>query len=425
MKSVGIIAEYNPFHSGHAYQIQEAKRRSGADCAVIAMSGALVQRGMPASFPKRFRAVQAVRGGADLVLELPCVYSSQSAEAFASGAVKTLLQSGVDALSFGVETDSLNEMKRVARILAFEPDSYQEALQSALKEGLKYPAARVSALKKVSPETDLSILESPNNILAIEYLKALYREGALGGEKEIEIYPVRRAGSGYHEKGYEKVHASASQIRSSLYEEKAGYEAYLDTTRPEDLKDAFMRFQDDAFLPVLASRVMTLSLEELGLYPGMGSGLKERLRESVRSGEFFRQPTLDALVKSLMSKNLTESSIRRALLNLVMDLSDMQLRPFRAPFYEPYLRVLSMSDAGRKHLRKLKESEVPVVSNPGLDFERLAPLQKTAWEMEDRACAMQALLLSPPGGAAAQDYGPGSQMRLTPVYVTEKERINR
>ena len=216
MKVVGIITEYNPFHNGHAYQIQEIKKRTGADYVVVAMSGDFVQRGTPAIIDKYARTQMALSCGVNLVIELPTLWATASAEYFAMAGVTLFEKMGcVDILCFGAETDDLPLLSVLAEIIAEEPDGYRELLSVYLKEGLAFPVARGKALcsylkeqeKSASATQEFSsknvvlnldavssILSEPNNILAIEYLKALKRRNS-----SIQPYLLKREGAGYHD----------------------------------------------------------------------------------------------------------------------------------------------------------------------------------------------------------------------------------
>ena len=181
MKTAGIIAEYNPFHTGHEYQINYIKEKLRTDYVVIAMSGDFVQRGTPALFSKYVRAEMALRNGADLVLELPVSISSASAELFARGGIQLLDGLGVtDILCFGSECGDTDALMELAKILAEEPEAFQDALRRNLKDGMTFPKARSMALSAVFPESEKyqQLLFSPNNILGIEYCKAILRENS-------------------------------------------------------------------------------------------------------------------------------------------------------------------------------------------------------------------------------------------------------
>ena len=220
MKIVGIIAEFNPFHNGHR-RIFEKARESGADHIVVVMSGDYVQRGLPAITDKFTRCAYALDQGADLVLELPIYYSLGSAEFFASGAISVLNHLGcVDTLLFGSEYEDISTTMEVAKILLEEPVEYTNQLKKASKEGLSYPAARQKALTSVLPSlSDKSdLIVSPNNILGIEYTKALLRSGSTIGPMTIS-----RSDNGYSSTVLpsEGSFASATSIREILFQKNS------------------------------------------------------------------------------------------------------------------------------------------------------------------------------------------------------------
>ena len=213
MKVVGVIAEYNPFHLGHAFHLAQARRLTGADYVIAAMSGNYVQRGAPAMFDKFTRARAALENGADLVLELPLSTAAGSAEYFASGAVSLLQHTGVVTdLCFGSECGELSLLEYPAKILADEPFAYRELLKRLLKSGAPYPKARAEALRQYDSRISADILKEPNNLLGLEYLKAVRRSGG-----KIRPHTIRRIGSGYHGQQLHDTHpASAGSIRRAL-----------------------------------------------------------------------------------------------------------------------------------------------------------------------------------------------------------------
>ena len=213
MRIVGLIAEYNPFHNGHKYHIEKAKELANADYAVVVMSGNFVQRGAPAIIPKHLRAESALKSGADLVIELPVCYATGTAEQFAYGAVSLLDKLGcVDAICFGSECGDIDSLKNVAQLLCNESDEYKDALQTCLRFGMSFPLARQNALDKLYPNCNYGqLLSEPNNILGIEYLKALYRLGS-----NIEPMTIRREVSHYHDTELQEQFSSASALRGTI-----------------------------------------------------------------------------------------------------------------------------------------------------------------------------------------------------------------
>ena len=248
MKIVGLITEYNPFHAGHLYHMQQARELTGADYCVVLMSGSFVQRGEPAIFDKYRRTKAALLAGADLVLEMPIAFSTASAHEFAAYGVALLSAIGVDAVVFGSECGQIEFLKQAASALNHESAEFQERLRKGLKAGLTYPQARAKALGETQAggtrvenvedfhaNTDVSnshiwssILNSPNNILGIEYLRA-----AEDLHSPMEFYTISREGSGYHEDALsEAKFPSASAIRGIV---RKSYEN-LSADSPASLK---------------------------------------------------------------------------------------------------------------------------------------------------------------------------------------------
>ena len=214
MKIVGLITEYNPFHNGHLHHIREAKRVTGADAAIVVMSGDYVQRGVPAFMPKRLRTEMALKCGASAVFELPVCYATGSAEYFALGAVSLLDSLGiVDAVCFGSECNDLDALSHVADILTREPDDYRSLLKKSLKKGVSFPSARHEAmLEYTRVPAYAALLDDPNNILGIEYLKSLKKLNS-----RMIPFTIQREGAHYHDRVLSPGRlSSASAIRSLL-----------------------------------------------------------------------------------------------------------------------------------------------------------------------------------------------------------------
>ena len=214
MKTVGIIAEFNPFHKGHEYLIRTLKKETGSDYAVIVMSGDYTQRGAPAIFDKYTRTKMALLSGADLVLELPLYYSTSSAEFFAGGAISLLNGlSCIDYLGFGSESGDTSSMRQIASVLADEPSEFADAIKENLKSGMNYAAARSAALSSYL-DTDASLIANPNDILGTEYIKALLIQNS-----PIAPVTIKRIGASYNDDTLSEdsnIFSSARAIRLAL-----------------------------------------------------------------------------------------------------------------------------------------------------------------------------------------------------------------
>lgn len=320
MKTAAIIAEYNPFHNGHAYHIEETKRRTGADRIVILMSGSFVQRGAPAICDKHLRAKAALENGADLVLELPLSYAVGNAEVFASGAVEILDRLGIaDILSFGAETDNLQELTDIASFLNNETDEFKATLKQEMADGKNYAQARAAAIPKINA----ALFSSPNAILGIEYIRALRRRNS-----RIQPFVITRKGAGYHETKLQTsdinvCFASATAIRKVLLSNRADqYMEKLALLTPEcmfeNIKTESARHGllcEDDFSTLLHEKILTQSDEQLIRHPSINEDLANRIRRY--QYQFLSFSGFSDLVKC---KNYTHSRIRRALLEILLDL---------------------------------------------------------------------------------------------------------
>lgn len=353
----GIIAEYNPFHNGHAYQLEQARLLTGCDFLVVVMSGDYVQRGAPAVFDKYTRARMALACGADLVLELPVACSCASAEFFASGAVSLLDGLGcVDFLCFGSESGNLQSLMEPARILAKESPVFQEALRRGLSLGLSFPAARKEAFRACASNPD--ILDLPNNILGIEYLKALLQR-----ESSIKPVTIKREGQGYHDTLLDSGFASASGIRRFLKQEEAPLSALpaLKESLPdpvmEVLKDTLahtLPVWEEDFSMLLRYELLRQSASDLTRYADISPDLGRRLKNCADKFSSFSE--FVALVKT---KDVTYTRITRALFHILLNLTGEDTRNSVAM---PYARILGFRKDHSRILGLLKEnSRIPII----------------------------------------------------------------
>lgn len=362
MQTLGIIAEYNPFHNGHAYQIMAAKKASGATHTLVVMSGSAVQRGSFAVVDKWTRARQAVENGADLVLELPYAYACQSAEAFASGALSLLNDAGCRMLSFGMESPQIEPLVAVARILWEEPPDYQRCLKQGLAEGLSFPAARQQAIATLMCAQSARVLASPNNILAIEYLKAINRQGAA-----IQPIPIKRQSAGYHSQTLHGTFASASAIRKHLMEGQSEMIGACIPYDPAILSPKKWQTRVRGYQDYVLGRLLTMDLGELRKYPGVSEGLEFALHGAVKKWH-----TYEDILKAVSSKRIPQSRIRRILMHLSTEFTTTDFSELTQPVSSPYFRVLAFNRAGRQWIRRLaQESDTPVISNVRSNQTRL------------------------------------------------------
>lgn len=351
MNTVGIVAEYNPFHSGHAYHLQRTKLMLGDDCAAVCvMSGDFVQRGSAAAYNKFARAEAALRCGVDLVLELPLAWSLSSAEGFARGAVGLLDALGqCTHLSFGSECGDIELIKDTAQAL-IDP-AMNAAIKAELGGGIPYAAARQEALRRRDPRL-ASVLDTPNNILAVEYVKAIYNEGA-----RLEPVTVPRFGAGHDEQGSAGP-KSASEIRHRMAE-GANMKEYMPASAAEVFQkeeNAGRGFMTDAALETaILSRLRMLDIETFNRLPDAGGGLGTAIYNAVRE-----ETGLDAIAAAAKSRCYAMSRIRRMIMCAALGVTAGM-----ADGFPPYARVLAANETGRAVLKAAgSTTDIPLITKP-------------------------------------------------------------
>ena len=332
MKTVGIICEYNPFHMGHKKQLDMVRSAYGEDCSIIClMSGSFVQRGMPAIFDKSLRARAAIACGADLVLELPITSALSSAEGFAAGGVR-ILSSLCHSLCFGAENGDASSLMQTARML-LSPE-FSNALHIELDTGKSFPAARQAALERMG--ADASLLINPNDILAVEYCKAI-----LDQNSGLIPFPIHREGC-YHDTAPDPQNPSATAIRNRILNKESFVEFMPEEIR--ELLETAPRFDLSAGERAMLYRLRTMTDEEFEALPYGSEGLWRRLMHASRS-----QASLEDILTAAKSKRYTRSRLDRMVMCAFLGITAQDLE---SPV--PYTRVLAFNDTGRTILKNAK-----------------------------------------------------------------------
>lgn len=377
MKTVGIIAEYNPFHKGHEYQIKKAKEISGADVAVIIMSGNFVQRGEPAIIDKYTRTKMALSCGADVVFELPFIYATASAENFALGAVGLLHFLGVDSICFGSECGDVDLMKTAANTLLNEPQEYKEKLKEALSCGKTFPEARQVAMEGLEGSKALS---NPNDLLGVEYIKALQRF-----RSNMEIYTVKRFGALHND---EQIKAdseiqSATAIRSAIKnasitqnQESFGNVHKIQGQQTMEMiakaipKEAYGVLNDyiskggafadvDDFSNILNYKIYSVIRDDATLlmnYADVSEPIANKITK-IYCNEHFNGK-ISELIARLKTRDLTYTRISRALMHILLDIYVDAYQ-----MMTPYARVLGFNESGQAFLKDIKDKcRIPVIT---------------------------------------------------------------
>ena len=339
MSIVGIVAEYNPLHNGHLYHIKMSKEIADAELVVCAMSGNFVQRGMPAVIPKHFRAKHAVMCGADLVVEIPTVYSVASSDIFAKAGINILEALNCNYISFGSEEGNIDRLKAVSSKLSDERlDSY---IKSFYSEGISYPKAREIAYNEMFNEK-CDLLNKPNNILALEYLKNINRAKPI---------TVKRLGASYNDEKIEdnEDFQSATAIRKSLYE-RSDISSFV----PKDTLDDLIiqsTVDFDKLFSLLKYRILIGEADEFESCPSGGEGLGNKLKNEINNAN-----TLEELIDIIKSKRYTRTRITRLLIQVLLLINREMIS------YDDmgYIKPLAFNKRGAKILNG---SDLMVISN--------------------------------------------------------------
>lgn len=370
MRVAGFVSELNPFHNGHARFINRL-RAAGATHIVTAMSGCFVQRGEAALTDKMLRAEAAVKSGVDLVLDLPVPWALGSAESFARGGVSLLVSFGCDLLSFGCETDDAALLKQTAVMLGSE--KVREATAARMKRGCTYPAALAQTLEAMGEERALHLLETPNNVLAVEYLKALQ---AL--HTDLPVLPVRRTGASHDALLQDGAIQSASAIRALT--DLSAMRPYLPQTVYDVLEKHPGRLLDrQSFETAVLTALRLLPDDAFDRFATDRSGLADRLRKSVRQA-----CSLSQLYELAKTKSLTHAKIRREVMHLFL-----QINPDFEKETPPFARILAANNRGMELLAR-RCCNIPVITKHA-ETAKLDERSQSLYALQCRAGDLYAL----------------------------------
>lgn len=348
-KTVGIIAEYNPFHNGHLYHLQKAKEEANADYCIAVISGNFTQRGETSIVNKWAKAYMAICGGADLVIELPTIYSVSSAENFANGAIKILDSLKiVDSFAFGAEANDIATLNNIANVLYEEPRGYTSILNHELQKGISYPTARENALMMYLNDIKryANILSSPNNILAIEYLKALKVQ-----KSNLKPIMIKRQKVYYNENHIIDNFASATGIRELLRKKeysklkkvvpKSTYQILGQQNQKGELIPGLEKYEKEI---IYTLRKMPAS--EIANLPDVSEGLENAIKNAANNYN-----NLPDLINSIKSKRYTQTRIQRILIYALLGINKKMMNTSKK--VTPYVRVLGFNQNGRKLLSEI------------------------------------------------------------------------
>ena len=349
---LGIIAEYNPFHNGHFYHLQKSKEITGANYCICLISGNFTQRGEPSIVNKWMKAYMALCGGANLVLELPTIYSVSSAENFASGAVKLLSNLGiVDTISFGAECGDLASLNNIANVLYTEPAEYKNILSHELAKGVSYPAAREKAIMMYLNDIKryANILSSSNNILAIEYLKAIKAQ-----KSNLNPLLIKREKVYYNDTRIVDDFASATAIRKMMIQKE--YSQVMKVVPRstfkilgEEFKSGHVILGIEKYEKEIIYKLRMMTIDEIANLPDVSEGLEYTIKKAADSSNNFSD-----LMMQIKSKRYTQTRIQRILIYALLGISKQDMEDSRR--IVPYARVLGFDDKGRNLLSEINNA---------------------------------------------------------------------
>lgn len=355
MRVVGVIAEYNPFHTGHAYHLRQAKALSGADYAVVVMSSAFTQRGEAALLSPAARAQMALACGADAVFALPACWAVRDAEHFALGGVALLKGMGVECISFGAETADVDRLAACARLLEQPDAAFTAALRQGLDAGLPYPAALSAALGD-------ELLASPNNTLAVCYLRAMQRLNA-----NFTVFPVSRQGD-YRATGLDGGYPSATALRGSIHRgDWHTLSAYMPEPALEILRTAALEgrtLRPDALDQALLYRLRTMTDADWAALPDLSEGIGDRLRAAARTAT-----SREALLQAAKTRRYPYARLSRLCTHALLGITARQLAAEPLP---TAAWLLGFRQEARPLLTHLKKSGFPIIGKAADHTEKEA-----------------------------------------------------
>lgn len=377
MKSVGVVVEYNPFHNGHLYHIEQTRKQTNADCIVAVMSGNFLQRGEPALLSKWYRTRMALQGGADIVIELPYAFATQKAETFANGSISILDAIGCKEMCFGSEHGSISDFNKTVTYMKVNEKDFNAKIKHAVKQGYSYPKAASLAYYELEGQETFLDLSKPNNILGYHYVKAIADQHSL-----MKPTTIQRTGAGYHdvELPPENI-ASATSIRKAIFEEEASIDKikpFVPATTIQELQTYLSTFHllhswDDYF-SLLKYKLMTLSTNELNNLYEIEEGLENRLVSNITDTDTF-----EGFMKKIKTKRYTWTRLQRACCHILTHTTKEQMSIIKEKPKATYLRLLGMSGAGQQYLQRVKkELPLPIVANLSSYTDSLIELDKKA-----------------------------------------------
>ncbi|WP_338781783.1 nucleotidyltransferase [Metabacillus sp. FJAT-52054] len=403
MNILGLVVEYNPFHNGHLYHMQEAKKAAQADVTIAVMSGTFLQRGEPALLPKWERARMALEAGADLTVELPYVYSSQKASTFANGAVSILDMLGASHLCFGSEDGRIEPFFNSINQISQHEEKYRSSIKEYMKQGLSYPKALSLSFEAINgSKGDLADLTKPNNILGFQYVTSILEQGS-----PMRAQTIQRTSAGYHDEELPsgKI-ASATSLRKAIFSGN-GTINEIKPFVPESTYRILSGWSNegnpflswDRYFPYLQYNALFMTGKELSEIYEVEEGLENRLRSALKESSSFQE-----FMEQLKTKRYTWTRLQRMCVHVLMRTTKKQMEEAVNGERSPYIRVLGMNPTGQRYLGSIKKNvKVPLITNvhsfehPALSLDiKAANLYAMGFPKQSRISRLKAEYATPP-----------------------------
>lgn len=359
MNVLGLIVEYNPFHNGHLYHLEESVKKTNANVVIAVMSGNFLQRGEPSIISKWKRTEIALLNGVDLVIELPYVFATQKAETFANGAVSILDALHCDSLCFGSESGEIEPFLQTTQFLLQHQLEYDERIKKYIKTGVSYPKALTLAFQELASGQDMLDLSLPNNILGFHYVSAIYKQNA-----KIKPYTIKRSQAGYHEESFSSpTIASATSIRKALFSSESEQKSINNYVPPETL-DRLNKYKSEntllhsweSYFHYLKYSILTMTKEEIQSIYEVEEGLENRILKFIVQSTSFHE-----FIEKLKSKRYTWTRLQRVCTHILTKTTKQQMKNITET--SPYIRLLGMTENGQKYLNTIKKDvPVPIIS---------------------------------------------------------------
>lgn len=376
MQCVGLITEYNPFHNGHLYHLNEAKKATDADVTIVIMSGNFLQRGEPALISKQKRARMAILAGADLVIELPYAFSTQQAKYFAKGAMSILNELKCHRICFGSENGSIEPFLQTATFIKKNEDKYHALIRSFIQTGMNYPSALSAAFHQLQPGQEMVDLSQPNNILGYHYIAA-----ANELNDSFNFFTIKRKSADYHQQYFnDQTIASATAIRKALLENNnlSLIRNFIPESTHTILNEANHYLYWENYWPLLQYKIISTETDQLNKIYEMEEGLEFRFKQAIQTATSFEQ-----FIDTVKTKRYTRNRLQRICTHLLVNVTKEEMS--REMSTLKFIRVLGMSQLGRQYLNSIKKQlSLPLIT-------KASELQKLNLTLDLRATNIYSL----------------------------------